>query len=452
MLRRRRVLATVKELDAFPKVPETYKEPSTAGRGTLSVATFLLISFLVLSEIRYHMDSDLKFDYKVDLDKNETVSLNIDVTVAMECGYLGADVLDISNKHNAWISGGSIEEEPVFFDLSPRQKEYQLMVTTLNNRLKSEYHALHKFLWKSGVRAAGHNMPPREDIPDRKPDACRYHGTVEIGKVAGNFHVTAGRSIPFPRGHAHLALMIDDDAYNFSHRIDEFSFGERSPGKINPLDGDLKITKHHRHAFQYFLQVVPTAVSTSHAQLDTFQYAVTEQTRPIDHESGSHGVPGIFMKYDFASFKVEVKEEAVAWYTLIIRICGIVGGVFATSTMLTSYGDSARHLLAMIFGKTFSQSAHGSASSSQPSSSLHSSTLYSSPNSPLQSSALSHAHLLTLSPAQTVFDGANSSSQSSPATSVATDSSNIPSTFIPTSAGSSNSAVALSPPSLAQIS
>ena len=74
---------------------------------------------------------------------------------------------------NLVSQGGSIEEEPVFFDLSPRQKEYQLMVTTLNNRLKSEYHALHKFLWKSGVRAAGHNMPPREDIPDRKPDACR---------------------------------------------------------------------------------------------------------------------------------------------------------------------------------------------------------------------------------------------------------------------------------------
>ena len=105
------------------------------GRGTLSVVTFLLITFLVLSEIQYHLDSDLKFDYKVnccsmvvlvvtstrlyrlaftkttsirsqvDLDKNETVKLNIDITVAMQCGYLGADVLDISNKHNAWISG-----------------------------------------------------------------------------------------------------------------------------------------------------------------------------------------------------------------------------------------------------------------------------------------------------------------------------------------------------------
>jgi hypothetical protein len=105
MLRRRKVLATVKELDAFPKVPETYKEPSTAGRGTLSVATFLLIIFLVLSEIRYHLDADLRFDYKVDLDKNQTVKLNIDITVAMQCGYLGADVLDISNKYNAWVSG-----------------------------------------------------------------------------------------------------------------------------------------------------------------------------------------------------------------------------------------------------------------------------------------------------------------------------------------------------------
>ena len=42
------------------------------------------------------------------MDKNETVKLNIDVTVAMECGYLGADVLDISNKQNAWISGKCI--------------------------------------------------------------------------------------------------------------------------------------------------------------------------------------------------------------------------------------------------------------------------------------------------------------------------------------------------------
>ena len=36
-----------------------------SGRGTLSAVTFLLIAFLVLSEIGYHMDSELNFDYKV---------------------------------------------------------------------------------------------------------------------------------------------------------------------------------------------------------------------------------------------------------------------------------------------------------------------------------------------------------------------------------------------------
>merc|ERR1711962_403796 len=75
----------------------------------------------------------------------------------------------------------------------------------------------------------------------------------------------------------------------------------------------------------------------------------------------------------------------------IIRLYGIVGGVFATSTMLTSYGDSAKHLWRMIFGKSPSQFKSNGAS----------------PNSSLNSSTLSHEHLLTLSPSKTSFEGAS---------------------------------------------
>ena len=60
----------------------------------------------------------------------------------------------------------------MFFDLSPRQKEYQAMVEAINGRMKREFHAVHKFLWKSG--RGGQTMPPREDIPEGPPDACRY--------------------------------------------------------------------------------------------------------------------------------------------------------------------------------------------------------------------------------------------------------------------------------------
>ena len=36
-----------------------------------------------------------------------------------------------------------------------------------------------------------------------------------ILKVAGNFHVTAGKSLPLMRGHAHLAAMMGERDYNF---------------------------------------------------------------------------------------------------------------------------------------------------------------------------------------------------------------------------------------------
>ena len=35
----------------------------------------------------------------------------------------------------------------------------------------------------------------REDKPTGQPDACRIHGTLVVNKVAGNFHITAGKYV-----------------------------------------------------------------------------------------------------------------------------------------------------------------------------------------------------------------------------------------------------------------
>jgi hypothetical protein len=61
--------------------------------------------------------------------------------------------------------------------------------------------------------------------------------------VAGNFHVTAGKTLPLLRGHAHIAAFMSDRDYNFSHRIYKFSFGEGSPSIVLPLEGDEKVTQ-----------------------------------------------------------------------------------------------------------------------------------------------------------------------------------------------------------------
>ena len=43
------------------------------------------------------------------------------------------------------------------------------------------------------------------------------------------------------------------------------------------------------------------------------------QVRPIDHETGSHGVPGIYFKYDMSALKVIVNQARKISIFLSIR-------------------------------------------------------------------------------------------------------------------------------------
>ena len=87
----------------------------------------------------------------------------------------------------------------------------------------------------------GH-MPDRNKVPNTPHDACRIHGSLILNKVSGNFHITAGKSLNLPRGHIHISAFMSERDYNFTHRIDRFSFGDPSPGIVHPLEGDELIT------------------------------------------------------------------------------------------------------------------------------------------------------------------------------------------------------------------
>ncbi|KAL8608889.1 hypothetical protein ACOMHN_065227 [Nucella lapillus] len=327
-------LKVVKELDAFPKVPEDCQETTVSGGG-FSIMTFCLIMVLVLSEVQYYTSTDLKFDYEVDTNFTRKIKINIDMTVAMKCMHIGADILDQTGQDV--FSYDKLKEEPAFFDLSPRQQEYLDFTQQVNDYLRQEYHALQEMMWRSDRPTFRGGMPPREDSRSGTPDACRVHGSMEVSKVAGNFHITAGKSVPvIPRGHAHIALMIDSGDYNFSHRIDHFSFGDPVTGVVYPLDGTLAVTASNYHIYQYFVQVVPTEVRTYTNNVDTYQFAVTERNRTINHKQGSHGVPGIFVKYDLSSLMIRVREEHKPYWQFLVRMCGIIGGVFCVSGMFRS--------------------------------------------------------------------------------------------------------------------
>lgn len=334
LVRRTSALKAVKELDAFPKIPESYTE-TTASGGTISILSYVLIVILVISEIRYYSETQFKFEYGVDTDFDSKLKINVDITVAMPCETIGADILDVTNENNVQAFG-KLEEHPTHFELTPQQKAHWMTMQKVNTYIREQHHAIQDLLWKEGYTNLLRGLPSREKPATGDYDACRLYGTLVVNKVAGNFHITAGKHIPHPIGHAHLSAFLTDKDYNFSHRIEMFSFGDPISGIFDPLEGDEKITQTNFQLYQYYLKVVPTEVYSENNHVKTYQYSVTEQERAINHDSGSHGIPGIYFKYDMSSVKVKVIKYHSPFWHFLVRLCGIVGGIYATSGIVNS--------------------------------------------------------------------------------------------------------------------
>lgn len=321
----KKILTKVKELDAFPKVPEEYVDSTPVG-GTLSILTFFFILWLIYSEVTYYLDSNLIFKFEPDTDMDAKLRINIDITVAMPCSNLGADILDSTSQ--SVYGFGQLQEEDTWFELTEEQQHAFDAMRYLNNHLREQYHSIWKILWKSGHGTMYATMPARKTKPNTKPDACRLHGVLTLNKVAGNFHVTAGKSLSLPRGHIHLNMLFDDTPQNFSHRINRLSFGAPYNGIVHPLEGDEKITSDENMLYQYFIEVVPTDIDTAFERIKAFQYSVKELERPISHSQGSHGIPGIFIKYDMAALKVRVYMERENIIKFMLRLFAVIGGIY----------------------------------------------------------------------------------------------------------------------------
>lgn len=79
--------------------------------------------------------------------------------------------------------------------------------------------------------------------------------------------------------------------------------------------------------------------------------ALVAQDRAINHAAGSHGVSGIFMKYDINSLMVKVTEQHMPLWQFLVRLCGIIGGIFST----TGWGVLCKTVLNSVQGCMHSQ-------------------------------------------------------------------------------------------------
>ncbi|KAL7018189.1 hypothetical protein ACKWTF_010662 [Chironomus riparius] len=255
------------------------------------------------------------------------------MTIKMPCRNIGADILDSTNQNT--FSFGVIEEEDTWWNLCPEQKTHFDYMSHLNRYLTEEYHSIAEIMYKTN-EFLNVKMPQRSIKAVEPYDACRIHGSLKLNKVAGNFHVTQGKSLHFPQGHLHLNILFDDVKANFSHRITKLSFGDPQSGIVQPLEYEEKIFMDEKAMIMYYIEIVPTDIETFVSHVKTYQYSVKENTRLIDHDHGSHGMPGIYIKYDVSALRINVLLGRENIIKLVIRMCSVIAGIIVISSFINS--------------------------------------------------------------------------------------------------------------------
>ena len=83
-------------LDAFPKLPSTYKT-RTDSRGFLTLFVSLLTLLLILNDIGEYIWGWPDYEFSIDVENSSTMDVNVDMVVNMPCGCQPESFFPISS-------------------------------------------------------------------------------------------------------------------------------------------------------------------------------------------------------------------------------------------------------------------------------------------------------------------------------------------------------------------
>ncbi|KAF2858225.1 DUF1692-domain-containing protein [Piedraia hortae CBS 480.64] len=361
-----RALSAVKAFDAFPKTKPSYTQKTRSG-GVWTVFLVCASVWLSLTELHRWWRGHTSHEFSVEQGVGHDLQINLDIVVAMKCDDLRVNVLDASGDHIK--AGQALKSDATRWEHWNLDRRYRRLGSSKKERAMREAGYLMDWSKIPGLEEYGGLEYREEDVHDylsaarqggkkfaktpklsrhQEPNSCRIYGSMHLNKVQGDFHITA-------RGHGYseLAQHLEHNAFNFSHHVNELSFGPFYPSLSNPLDGILATTSDNYYKFQYYLSIVPTVYTTDAKALSrlsasnlespssgsdgldkhphrysrktvfTNQYAVTEQSFPVPNGA----VPGIFVKFDLEPIMLTIAEEWISIPALFIRLVNVVSGV-----------------------------------------------------------------------------------------------------------------------------
>ncbi|CAJ0576757.1 unnamed protein product, partial [Mesorhabditis spiculigera] len=403
-LRQRRpkegITKLVEDLDFFTKVVDNVKEEKRAGSGLLSIVSFLIIFALVFGELTTHFfgRKEYKYSFDVDTDYDEMPNLEFDMVVATPCNSL--HITNTAEPENDKARGffpdqaqNVIKQDPTRFDFTDEEQMYWTILRHAHDNMnknamrgleelqyidddvedkleeiadekqKAEAEAIkadrqkldkehgHPHHGGGGgniVFMVGNGMGMFQIMANNGADegsACRVHGKFPVRKgKEQKLVMTIGSGINIGGMFAHVEGMGGQG--NVSHRIERFVFGRRINGLVSPLSGGEQISESGKDLYRYFIKIVPTKIYNGLFGGFTmaYQYSVTFLKKETKTDEHAHG--GILFEYEFTATVIEIRQIIRSWLQLLLRICAVVGGVYATSSLVHSF-------VASIFCLTF---------------------------------------------------------------------------------------------------
>ncbi|KAK9023540.1 hypothetical protein V6N11_003758 [Hibiscus sabdariffa] len=263
----------LKKLDVYPKINEDFYSLSHSG-GVITIVSSIVMLLLFFSELRLYVHPAIETKLLVDTSRGETLRINFDVTFpAVACSILCLDAMDISGEQQLDVKhdivkkrldahGNVIEVRPDGIGILKIEKPLQRHGGRLEHNetyCGSCYGAeeaddqccnscedVRDAYRSKGWAFSNPDMIDQckregflQKIKDEDGEGCNIYGSLEVNKVAGNFHFAPGKSFEESSFHMHDLKAFQKDSFNLSHKINRLAFGDSFPGVVNPLDGYL---------------------------------------------------------------------------------------------------------------------------------------------------------------------------------------------------------------------
>lgn len=361
------VLAALQNFDAYPKTLEDFRIKTFAGAGITLISSLIMV-VLFYSELRYYMGTEVVDELFIDMTLGDKLKINIDVTLHMlPCAYVSVDAMDVSGQRQIDVratlfkqrlakDGSAVTESEIL--VVEEQKQNKLNETMVTPGCGSCYGAetedrpccntcqeVHDAYNRRGWAFPTGNMVEQcknqraiEELEMQSGEGCRLHGHLQVNRVAGNFHISPGKSYEVGHVHVHdLAAFGDKPNYNLTHTITHLSFGDNYPGQKFPLDSHYTYASMSEMIFQYYLKIVPTTyVKLDGERLKTNQFSVTKNQKDIT-SSSDNSLPGLFISYELSPMMVRYTEKQRSFMHFLTSVCAIIGGVFTVAGLFDSF-------------------------------------------------------------------------------------------------------------------